>query len=174
VNSGHHQEPVCPGAASSLRGISQGRSCAQPARDSESPSQAFAGRAGRRVLSRLGLNVDAPSEQYALAYQLLLPAAAEGGYYRWLRDQARAMNVRLFSPDQELRLLAGALHVPGPDDRLPGLRLALERAQERLGDLPSHLSERARLVLVRRLACEPEYSRLLEDALVEAVEEQDD
>ena len=123
---------------------------------------------GRRVLSILGINIDAPPGQYALGYALILPVAAERGYYRWLRDEARAAGVRRLDCEQELRLLAREIRLPGPDERLPALAEALRRASCRLGRTPAGLREPARYRLVTTLAREPTYARLLEDAIVDA------
>jgi hypothetical protein len=126
----------------------------------------------------LAINVDADPGEYRLAYAQFLPAAADVGYWRLLRDARAefAPGARLAHWDtiQESEWLAEQLRVVRPDEGPQWWRDAWEQAEREAGvkRLPSELSLTARRVLVETLNHGPDYPSLIVDALARALASQ--
>jgi hypothetical protein len=127
----------------------------------------------RRVLAEFGLPIDGNPAEYAPAYSLFLPQAADSGIRPRLRDARRLATGRIDpgNPEDLIEWLAAELCVPAPDGRNARWQRTWQRALERrrLERGPAELSESARRILVRRLASEPSYPSLFVDALAEAI-----
>jgi hypothetical protein len=126
-----------------------------------------------RVLGELGLPPDGDPREYAAAYRLFLPHAARQGVRPLLRDARRGPGGKIDpgDPAEQIDWLAGELRIVAPDGRDLWWQKTWDRAVERSGihEPPAALSQRARLLLVRRLASAPSYPSLLVDALAEAM-----
>lgn len=130
------------------------------------------GAAGPEALLRLGLDVHAPLRDLRSAYQRLLPAASEGGYFVALQLALRRGEVAAGDDDGQLRWLAEHLRLSAPrdDDISKSWACAWRRAVEAAGVAePPELGPRGRRVLLDELLALPRYQLRLTDALVAAL-----
>jgi hypothetical protein len=107
------------------------------------------GSISRRALRGLGINVDAPVEQYRHAYERFLPDAADVGIHRLLIDELHAQD-----PEAEISWLSNHLVIRAPgreDDWWDGLwRSAAQKLPSSYAP-PDRLSPAAARVLLCRL-----------------------
>lgn len=130
------------------------------------------GRIGRRVLYRLGLDVDLPPCRIANAYEAFLPEARGIGYWRLLRDSVVVDCSLCSSPHRELDWLAARIQITMPSSWLPNWAKQWRRAEEISGlegRSPCALGISARRQLLENLAAQANYRDLVSDALAGAM-----
>jgi hypothetical protein len=124
---------------------------AECARASSRPHRATyqLGSISRRALRGLGINVDAPVEQYRRAYERFLPDAADVGVYRLLVDELQAQD-----PEAEISWLSRHVVIRAPardDEWWDGLWRSAARKLPSSYRPPDRLSPTAARVLLCRL-----------------------
>lgn len=130
------------------------------------------GRVGRRVLQRLGLDVDLPVGRVAPAYRAFLPEAKEVGFWPFLREAFLNDRSVCRSASDEVDWLATHLRVARPDGTLRSWERRWCRAEELsglVGRAPERLHLHARRTLLSYLAFQGRYEELVSDALASAM-----
>jgi hypothetical protein len=130
------------------------------------------GRIGRRVLLRLGIDVDLPPGRLSVAYDTFLPQARHIGYWHLLRDAYLCDHCLSGNPSRELDWLAARLRIEAPDGRLHSWERIWKHAIDSTGVVDRQsdgLSFASRRLLVEALAIRPRYQCLVTDALAEAM-----
>jgi hypothetical protein len=98
-------------------------------RSSTSSIPGMDGRLGRRVLGRLGLDVDLAPSRIATTYGTFFPEAVGIGYWRCLRAAIERDGQLASDPQRELDWLAAHIRIAAPSGTLPAWTSIWRRAE---------------------------------------------